>query len=84
MIEMARLLIKLNESHTEGRFLYLRCALRPVNFFVVVDAVKQLTRIGRSAKKKATLALKLGYSMQKCLMIIKNEALIESNAEKRK
>lgn len=40
---MARLLIKLNENQTEGRFPSLRCALRPVNFFVVVDAVKHLT-----------------------------------------
>lgn len=82
MREMARLLIKPNENQTEGRFLSLRCAVRLVNFFDVVDAVKHLTGIDNSSKKKATLALKLGYSMQNCLMIIKNEALIKSNAEK--
>lgn len=84
MRELARLLIQLNKNQKEGQLMTLRSVLKPAHFFVLIEAVKELTGIDNNGKKKATLALKLGYSIQNCLMILKNEALMESQLEKRK
>lgn len=82
MRELARMMIEIESGDNPVR--NLRDALQPHNFTAVVKSVKQLCSLDDTESKKLTLALKIGYSLQKCLAIVKSEAIMEGNDAKQK
>ena len=77
MRELARLLLELQKN--TKRDVGLGEFLIPENFDDVVSAVRNLCRFEEGATRKKvgipSLALKLGYSIKKCLYILKGQAL---------
>ena len=76
MRQLSRLLIKLNERQ-EGS---LESFLKPASFDIVLSAVKELCEFsygtdGSNSVKIPSLALKLGHSLNKCLLILKAKLL---------
>lgn len=77
MRELARLLLELQKVTKKDD--ELKKFLTPENFDEVVAAVRSLCRFEEKATRKTvgipSLALKLGYSLKKCLYILKGQAL---------
>ena len=76
MRELARLVLDL-EHNSEGEIRTLEQDLHVKNFDKMITSVRQIAQYSGESHsfKKGSLALKLGYSVKKCAIIMKSQAI---------
>jgi hypothetical protein len=84
MRELGRLVIAIRKI--DGTVKYLTDCINPSKFLIVLQAVRQLCGWNESTNMYVTpsLAVKLGFSIKKCAMIVKSGAIIEDQTEIRR
>ena len=83
MRQLSRLLLELQRNSTETTTMTLQDYMKPEYFDMLITSVKTLCSFEESGKTKAvrtpSLALKLGFSLKKCITILIGKALREKD-----
>ena len=81
--QLSRLLIDLRRNNTETTLMTLKDFMKPQYFDKIIISVKNMCGFEESGKTKTvgvpSLALKLGYSLKKCMAILTGQALREKD-----
>ena len=81
--QLSRLLIDLRRNHTEKTLMTLKDFMKPQYFDKIIISVKNVCGFEESGKTKTvgvpSLALKLGYSLKKCMATLTGQTLREKD-----
>ena len=58
--------------------------INPKNWELLLQGVRKVRNIESNMYRTSSLSLKLGYTLSKCAKLMKSEAIIQDDAEKKK